>query len=68
MSIFSICNTLFSSLLSQDIENQHITSLKYTVMTPCLRQTERNRVSGMLAAGTSVSALQVCFVALLLLS
>ena len=62
MSIFSICNTLFRGLLSQDIENQHITSLKYTVITP------RNRAFGMLVDGTRVNALQVCFVALMLLS
>ena len=27
--------------MSQDIENQQITSLKYTAKTPCLRQNER---------------------------
>ena len=50
--------------MSQKIENQQKTSLKYTVITPCLHQNERNRAFGMLVAGMSVNALQVCFVAL----
>ena len=50
------------SLLSQEIENQQITSLKYTVVLPRLRQNERNMVFGMLVAGTSENELQVCFV------
>ena len=53
---------LFMSLLSQEIENQQITSLKYTVVLPRLRQNERNMVFGMLVAGTSENELQVCFV------
>ena len=48
------------SLLSQEIENQQITSLKYTVVLPRLRQNERNMVFGMLVAGTSENELQVC--------
>ena len=64
---FQYVNTLFRSLLSQDIENQQITSLKYTVITPRLRQYERNRAFGMLVAGTSVNELQVCFVAFVFL-
>ena len=50
------------SLLSQEIENQQITSLKYTVVLPRLRQNERNMVFGMLVAGTSENELHVCFV------
>ena len=47
------------------MENQQKTSQKYTVMTPRLHQNERyNRAFGMLVAGISVNALQVCFVAL----
>ena len=49
------------SLLSQEIENQQITSLKYTVVLPRLRQNERNMVFGMLVAGTSENELQVFF-------
>ena len=33
---FQYVNTLFSSLLGQDKENNQITSLKYTVITPRL--------------------------------
>ena len=57
---------LFSSLLSQDTDNQQITSLKYTVITSRLRQNERNRDFGMLVAGTSLNDLQVYFVAFVL--
>ena len=45
-------NTLFRSLLGQDIENHLITSLKYTVITPRLRKNERNRAFGMLVSET----------------
>ena len=55
------------SLLSQEIENQQITSLKYTVVLPRLRQNERNMVFGMLVVGTSENELQVCFVVLVFL-
>ena len=51
---FQYVNTLFRRLLSQDIENHIITSLKYTVITPRLRQNERNRAFGMLVAATRV--------------
>ena len=61
---FQYVNTLFKSLMSQKIENQQKTSLKYTVMTPSLHQNERNRAFGMLVAEMSLNALQVCFVAL----
>ena len=47
-------NTLFRSLLSQDIKNHLITSLKYTVIPPRLRQNERNRAFDMLVAATRV--------------
>ena len=50
--------------MSQDIENQQMTSLKYTAITPRLRQ---NRAFGMLVAGNIVNALQVCSIALVLL-
>ena len=60
-------NTLFRSHLSQNIENQQITLLKYTVITPRLRQNERYRAFGILVAGTSVNELQVCFVAFVFL-
>ena len=64
---FQYANTLFKSLSSQEIINQQKTSLKYTVITPRLRQNERNRAFGMLVAGISVNALQVCFIALIIL-
>ena len=67
MSIFQYVNTLFWSRLSQDNENQPISSLKYTVITSCLFQNEPNRAFSMLVVGTSVNALKVCFVALVLL-
>ena len=54
---FQYVNTLFKSLMSQKIENQQKTSLKYTVMTPRLHQNERNRAFGMLVTGMSVNAL-----------
>ena len=50
--------------MSQDIENQQITSLKYTAITPRLRQNEQKRA---FVAGNSVNALQVCSIALVLL-
>ena len=53
--------------MSQEIENQQITSLKYTVVLPRLRQNERNRAFSMVVAGTSEKELQVCFVALIVL-
>ena len=53
--------------MSQDIENQQVTSLKYTVITSRLRQNERNRDFGILVVGTSVNKLQVYFVAFVLL-
>ena len=59
---FQYVNTLFESLLCQGIENQQKTSLKYTVITPRLRQNERNRAFGCLVAEISVNELQVCFV------
>ena len=51
---FQYVNTLFRRLLSQDIENHLVTSLKYkyTVITPRLRQNERNRAFGTLVAAT----------------
>ena len=53
--------------MSQDIENQQITSLKYTAITPHLHQNERKRAFGMLVAGNSVNVMQVCSIALVLL-
>ena len=53
--------------MSQDIENQQITSLKYTAITPRLRQMSENRAFGMLVAGNRVNVLQVCSIALVLL-
>ena len=53
--------------MSQDIKNQKITSLKYTAITSRLRQNERKYGFGMFVAGDSVHALQICFVALVLL-
>ena len=50
-------NTLFESLVCQDIENQPITSPKYAVMMPRSCQNERNRALGMLANGTSKGSL-----------
>ena len=40
---FEYINTLFGSLLSQNIENQQITSAKYTVLMLCVRQNERKK-------------------------
>ena len=53
--------------MSQDIENQQITSLKYTAITPHLVKMSENRGFGMLVAGNSVNAMQVCSFALVLL-
>ena len=60
----SVDKTQNMSLLNEDSENQQVTSLNYTVTTPRLSQNERKMDFGMLVAGTSVNALQVCFVAL----
>ena len=65
---YQYVNTLPRSPLSQDIENQQITSLKYTVITSRLRQNERDRAFGMLVAGNSVIALHFFSGALGLLS
>ena len=40
--------------MSQDIENQQMTSLKYTVITPRLCKMSENTAFGMLVAGNSV--------------
>ena len=64
---FQYVNTLFRSLMSQDIENQQITSLKYTAITPRFVKMSENRDFGMLVVGNSVNALQVCSIALVLL-
>ena len=54
---FQYVNTLFRSPLSQDIENHIITSLKYTVIMPCLHQNERNRAFGVKTASLFVARL-----------
>ena len=59
MAISSICDRTLKI-------NRVKTSLKYTVITPHLRQNDRNRAFGMLVAGTSVNALQACFITLVL--
>ena len=59
MSIFSISRHTIHDLFSQNIENYQIASLKYTVITPHLRQSERNKAFGMLVAETSVNLLQI---------
>ena len=51
---FQYVNTLLRSFLSKDFENHIITSLKYTVVAPRLRQNKRNRAFGMLVAATRV--------------
>ena len=51
---FQYANTLFRSRVSQKIVNHIITSLKYTVLTPRLRQNEHNRAFSMLVAATRV--------------
>ena len=55
--------------MSQDIENQQITSLKYTAIIEhhLYVKMSENRAFGMLIAGNSVNALQVCSIALVLL-
>ena len=53
--------------MSQDIENQQITSLKYTAKRHVYVKMRENRAFGMLVAGNSVNALQVCSIALVLL-
>ena len=53
--------------MSQDIENQQITSLKYTAITPGYVKMSKNRAFGMLVAENSVNALQVRSIALVLL-
>ena len=64
---FQYITTPFKSLLSEDIGNQQKTSMKYTVITPRLCQNKRNRAFGVMVARIMVNALQVCFVALVLL-
>ena len=53
--------------MSQDIENQQITSLKCILITLSFRKNDRNSFIGLLFTGASVNALQVCSVALVLL-
>ena len=53
--------------MSQNIENQQITSLKYTAITSFYVKMSENRAFGMLVAGNIVNALQVCSIALVLL-
>ena len=55
MSIFLIYEhtVLFGRRLSQNSENQQIISAKYTVLKVRLRQNERIRTFGIVAAGTS---------------
>ena len=67
MSIFSICKHTTGESFESGHLNQQTTSLKYTLITPRLRQNQRNRAFGMLVTGMRVNALQVCFVALVLL-
>ena len=43
---FEYVNTLFGSLSSQNIENQQITSVKYTVLMLRVRQNELKRAFG----------------------
>ena len=63
MSMFSICKRL----MSQDNENQQKTSLKYTAITPRYVKMSENWAFGIVVAGNSVNALQVCSIALVLL-
>ena len=49
--------------MSQDIENQQITSLKYTAIYVKMSE---NRAFGMMVTGNSVNALQACSIALVL--
>ena len=54
--------------MRQDIENELITLLKYTVMDNArFTSNERKRAFGVLVLRTRVNVLQVCFVALSLL-
>ena len=43
---FEYVNALFVSLSSQNIENQQITSAKYTVVMLCVRQNQRKKAFG----------------------
>ena len=43
---FEYVNTLFESLMIQTIENQQITSAKYTVLMLCVHQNERKKAFG----------------------
>ena len=66
MSIFLICKHIIQeSLESGPRQSTGNVTKMYYMITPC--QNERYRTFGMLVAGTSVIALQVCFVALVLL-
>ena len=46
LQYFEYVNTLFGSLSSQNIENQQITSEKYTVLMLCIRQNWRKKAFG----------------------
>ena len=43
---FEYVNTLFRSILSQNMEYQQITSAKYAVIMLCVRQNERKKAFG----------------------
>ena len=46
LQYFKYVNTQFRILLSQNIENQRITTAKYTVLMLCVRQNERKKAFG----------------------
>ena len=64
MSIFSICKHTFK----ESFESVYRASpYNVTVISPCLRQNERDKAFGRLVSRTNVNELQVCFVALVML-
>ena len=67
LQYFEYEKSLFGSLSSQNIENQQITSAKYTVLMLCLRQHERKKAFDRSPPYQKLCALQICLVALALL-
>ena len=67
MSIFSIRKHTIQESFESGHRKSHITSLIYTVITPRLRQNERNRAFGMLVAAPECKQVTSLFVALMLL-
>ena len=67
MTMFSICKNTIQESYESGHQKSTDNVTEINSITPRLRQNEQNRAFGMLAAGNSVNALQVCSIVLVLL-